>query len=283
MQTKPFGRTGVEVSIIGQGTWDLPERGARTQEAKRAIRRGLELGMTHIDTAEMYGSGAVEKLLGEALTGIPRESYFLVSKVLPSNANYRGTIAACERSLRRLGLEHFDCYLLHWPSNYPLEDTMRALESLVASGKTRFIGVSNFDADEMLEAQALLQNVPLACNQVLYHLKERAIEHRVIPTAAKENIAIVAYTPFGRGRFPVEATQADGVLGRIAAKHNATPRQVILAFLTREPNVFTIPKASTVQHVEENAGAASVVLDEDDIAAIDRAFPVGHERPLATL
>jgi diketogulonate reductase-like aldo/keto reductase len=283
MKTKPFGRSGVDVATIGQGTWDVPESGARWSEAKQALRRGIELGMTHLDTAEMYGAGRVEELLGEAIAGIARERLFVTSKVLPSNAGFDATIAACERSLRRLRLDHLDLYLLHWPSNHPLEETMRALETLVERGKTRFVGVSNFEAEAMLEAASYLRNVPLACNQVLYHFRERGVEHRVIPQARDRGIAVVAYTPFGRGEFPRGQSKPGGVLERIAATHGATPRQVILAFLTRESNVFTIPKASRVAHVEENAGAGDLTLDAADIAAIDAAFPRGDDGPLASL
>jgi diketogulonate reductase-like aldo/keto reductase len=280
---KRFGPTGSDVSVIGQGTWDVPESGARMSEALQAIRRGVDLGMTHVDTAEMYGSGRVEEVLGEAIAGIERDRLFITSKVLPANATYDGTIEACERSLRRMNLEYVDLYLLHWPSNHPLEGTMRALETLVEQGKTRFIGVSNFDVDDMLEARSYLRSVPLACNQVLYHLRERGIEHRLVPQARKLDIAVVAYTPFGRGQFPHAETKGGAALKRIAAKYGATPRQVILAFLTRASNVFAIPKASRIPHVEENAGAASVVLDDADCAAIDRAFPPGGDGPLATL
>lgn len=279
MRSKPFGRTGRDVAVIGQGTWDVPESGARADEAKRALRRGIELGMTHVDTAEMYGSGGAERLLGDAIAGLHRDALFVASKVLPSNASYEGVIRACERSLKRMKLSHFDLYMLHWPSEHPLEETMRALRALVAQGKTRFVGVSNFDVDDMLEAQRLLGDVPLSCNQVLYHLRERGIEHRLQPEAKKAGIPIVAYTPFGRGRFPRGA----GTLEKIGAKHDATARQVILAFLTREPNVFTIPKASRVEHVEENAGAGDLILDASDVDAIDAAFPLGDEAPLATL
>jgi diketogulonate reductase-like aldo/keto reductase len=283
VKRKPFGPTGVDVAVIGQGTWDIPESGDRLKEAKLAIRRGVELGMTHLDTAEMYGSGRVEELLGDAIEGIPRETLFVTSKVLPSNARYDATLEACERSLKRMRLDYFDLYLLHWPSGHPLEDTMRALEALVEQGKTRFIGVSNFDVDEMLEAQSYLRRVPLACNQVLYHLHERGIEHALIPKARERNVAIVAYTPFGRGRFPRAESKAGGVLAQVAAKHGATPRQAILAFLTRESNVFAIPKASRVAHVEENAAAGDLVLDAADCEAIDAAFPRGDGGPLATL
>lgn len=282
MNHKPFDTTGLELPVIGQGTWDIPERGTRLEEAKRAIRRGIELGMTHLDTAEMYGNGRVEEILGDAIAGIPRESLFIASKALPSNATYEGTIAACERSLERLRLEYLDLYMLHWPSGHPLEQTMRALERLVEQGKTRFIGVSNFDVAELDEARSYLRKERLACNQVLYHLGERGIEHRLIPYCAQHGVAVVAYTPFGRGRFPREAAKAHGMLGRIAAKHGRTPRQVILNFITREANVFTIPKASNVEHVEENAGGSGWRLDAQDVAQIDEAFPA-DDTPLATL
>lgn len=283
MRSHSFNHTGIALPVIGQGTWDLPEHGARRAEAIRAIRRGIELGMTHLDTAEMYGAGEVERLLGEAIAGVPRDAIFVASKVLPSNATYKGTIDACERSLNNLGLEHLDLYMLHWPSSVPLHETMRALGDLVHAGKTRFVGVSNFDVEEMLEARELLAEIPLACNQVLYHLRERSVEHRLIPAAAAADIAIVAYTPFGRGKFPGATSNGGAALASVAQKHGATSRQVILAFLTREPNLFTIPKASTVAHVEENAGAGDLQLDAADIAAIDAAFPVGRPGPLATL
>ncbi len=283
MKAKPFGPTGIDLPVIGQGTWDIPECGAAREQAKRAIRRGIELGMTHLDTAEMYGGGAVESILGEAIAGVPREALFITSKVLPSHASYDDTIAACERSLKRMKLDYFDLYLLHWPSDVPLAETMRALADLVRSGKTRFVGISNFDVDEMLECKALLGDVPLACNQVLYHLRERGPEHRLIEAAEAANIAVVAYTPFGRGRFPRDAAVDGGILERVGRKYGATPRQVILAFLSRFDNVFTIPKASNVEHVDENAAAGDLRLDEEDVRAIDEAFPLGREHPLATL
>jgi diketogulonate reductase-like aldo/keto reductase len=271
------------LSAIGQGTWDIPESGAAWREAKAAIRRGIELGMTHLDTAEMYGAGRVEELLGEAIAGIARERLFITTKVLPSNASYAGTIAAAERSLKRLQVDAVDLFLLHWPSPHPLEDTMRALEDLVTQGKARFVGVSNFDADAMLEAASYLRAVPLACNQVLYNLHARGIEHDLIPIAEQRGIAIVAYTPFGRGKFPRRQAAPGGLLDEIGRKHDAAARQVILAFLTREANVFAIPKASHIAHVEENAAAGSLELDADDIARIDAAFPRGEPGPLETL
>jgi diketogulonate reductase-like aldo/keto reductase len=282
MKHKSFGTTGVDLPVIGQGTWNMPESGSARREAHRAIERGIELEMTHLDTAEMYGAGAVEQFLGEAIRGIAREKLFIVTKVLPSNASYQGTLEAARRSLERLRCDYLDLYLLHWPGSYPLEETMRALEALVERGTTRFVGVSNFETDSMLEAASYLRAVPLACNQVLYHLGERGIEHELIPVARQRGIAIVAYTPFGRGGF-LRTAKGRGVLDGVAQKHAATPRQVALAFLTREQNVFAIPKAAQVAHVEENAAAGSLTLDADDIVAIDEAFPRGRPRPLATL
>jgi diketogulonate reductase-like aldo/keto reductase len=268
--------------VIGQGTWDMPESGRALEDAIAALRRGIELGMTHIDTAEMYGSGNVEEILGKALRGVPRSQIFVTSKVLPGNATYKGTIAACEASLRRLGMDYLDLYLLHWPSHHPLKETVRALEDLVKSGKTRFIGVSNFDLAELQEAQSYLETAPLVCNQVLYHLRERGMETDLLPYCKEQGIAIVGYTPFGRSRFPRKEAEPPGVLGRIAEKHGKTPRQVILNFLTRDPDLFAIPKAARAEHVEQNAGGAGWELDPDETAAIDAAFPV-HEGPLATL
>jgi diketogulonate reductase-like aldo/keto reductase len=282
MKHKPFGTTGVDLPAIGQGTWNMPESGSARREARRAIERGIELGMTHLDTAEMYGAGAVEEFLGEAIRGIPRQKLFIATKVLPSNASYQGTLDAAQRSLERLRCDYLDLYLLHWPGSYPLEETMQALEALVERGTTRFIGVSNFETDSMLEAASYLRAVPLACNQVLYHLGERGIEHELIPAARQRGIAIVAYTPFGRGGF-LRAAKGSGVLERVARKHGATSRQVALAFLTREQNVFAIPKAAQVAHVEENAAAGSLTLDAGDVVAIDEAFPRGRAGPLATL
>lgn len=283
MKSKPFGATGVELPPIGQGTWNMPESGAKRKEAQRAIRRGIELGMTHIDTAEMYGAGRVEEVLGEAIRGIPRERLFITTKVLPSNANYEGTLGAAERSLRRLGLEYVDLFLLHWPGSHPLEATMRAFDKLVEDGKARFVGVSNFEVPEMSAAASYLRGARLACNQVLYHLCERGIEHELLPEAQRRGIAIVGYTPFGRGAYLRLGARRRETLERIARKHGATVRQVALAFLTRNQALFTIPKAARVEHVEENAGAGEIELDQQAVAEIDAAFPRGDRGPLATL
>jgi diketogulonate reductase-like aldo/keto reductase len=270
MNTKPFGKTGAAVSVIGQGTWYL-DHGDR-KRAITALQRGLDLGMTHIDTAEMYGDA--ELVIADAITG-RRDDVFLVSKVLPSNASRRGTITACERSLKRLKTDRLDCYLLHWRGSYPLEDTVAAFEDLVKAGKIKSWGVSNFDADDLDEILEIAGEGKIACNQVLYHLKERAIEHAVIPWCEQHGVAVVAYSPFGHDDFPTSNSKGGAVLTGIAEARRATPRQVALSFLTRETTVFAIPKASSAEHAGENAAAGDLVLTKDEIAALDAAFPRG--------
>jgi diketogulonate reductase-like aldo/keto reductase len=243
----------------------------------RALERGIELGMTHIDTAELYGSGRVEKLLSPVLTG-KRDRLFLVSKVQPDHASYDGTLRACEASLRRLGTDHLDCYLLHWPGAQPLADTIRAFEALKSQGKIRRWGVSNFDVPELEEALAIAGPKAIACNQVVYHLEERNIERRVIPWCEEHGVAVVGYSPFGAGRWISPRGDGARVLERIAQARGATARQVALRFLVRRPSLLTIPKAATVAHVEDNAAAARVELTPADLEAIDRAFPVRRAR-----
>lgn len=281
MNARPFGNTGRTVAVIGQGTWYL-ERASRA-EAVAALRRGLDLGLRHIDTAEMYGSGAAEELVGAALQG-RRGDAFLVSKVLPANASRSGTLKACEQSLRRLGTDYLDCYLLHWRGSHPLADTFAAFAELQQAGKIRSFGVSNFDADDLDEAYKLLGPGKLACNQVLYHLKERAIEHSVLPWCERHNVAVVAYSPFGHNEFPTPHSRGGQALAKIAAAYGATPRRVALAFLARRAQVFAIPKAATLAHVEDNAAAGELTLDAEDLASLDAAFPRGPEpRALPTI
>jgi diketogulonate reductase-like aldo/keto reductase len=275
---RTFGSSGREVAVIGQGSWKAEE--SPTREVIGALRRGLDLGLTHIDTAEMYGSGAAERLIAKAIEG-RRDEVFLVSKVLPGNASHRGTIAACEHSLARFNTDRLDCYLLHWRGRYPLQETLRAFEELVASGKILSWGVSNLDVGDLDEIAAIAGPGHPACNQVLYHLEERAIEHSVLPWCRQHGTAVVAYTPFGQSNSPFDPKHRSGrVLSTIATAHGATPRQVALAFLLRHPNSFVIPKATTVQHVVENAGAAALTLSQAEIARIDAAFPSGKPRPL---
>jgi len=272
VERRAFGRTGREAPVIGQGTWYL-ERGPRDR-AIAALRRGLDLGATHVDTAEMYGSGAAEKIVGEAIAG-RRDDVFLVSKVLPENASRRGTVAACERSLARLGTDRLDGYLLHWRGRHPLADTFAAFEQLARDGKILSFGVSNFDVADLEEACAIAGAGRIACNQVLYHLRERAIERAVLPWCEAHGLALVAYSPFGHDDFPDEGSPGGRVLAEIAAAHGATPRQVALRFLVRRPAAFAIPKAARPEHVEENAGAGRLELTPSERARIDAAFPPG--------
>jgi diketogulonate reductase-like aldo/keto reductase len=277
---RPFGWTGVPVPIIGQGTWMIESAEAGALDA---LRTGIDLGLTHIDTAEMYGTGRAEEITGCAIAG-RREEIFLVSKVLPSNASYEGTLRACERSLKHLGTSYLDLYLLHWESSYPIAETMRAMEHLIDQRLIRFTGVSNFDTDQVREAQAALRHHRLASNQVLYHLRERGIERKLIPYCAEQEIAVVAYTPFGKTKFPRPDSPGGRVLAEIAERHGRTVRQVILNFLTRHPHVFTVPKASSAAHTRENAGGMDWSLTPAEIAAIDRAFPAPkRDTPLAML
>lgn len=275
MTSQPLGPTGALVPVIGQGTWNM-EKDDR-QEAIHSLQRGLDLGMTHIDTAEMYGAGRVEAIVGEAIRD-RRTTVFLASKVLPRNASYTGTLKACEASLRRLGTDYLDLYLLHWLDENPLEETIRAFERLRSEGKIRAYGVSNFDGQELEQAVALAGPGTIACNQVLYHLQERSIEHDIIPTCARHGIAVVGYSPFGSGRFPAPLSRGGRVLAKIASSHWATPCQIALGFLTRRPHFFAIPKAGTIPHVEENAGAGTMTLSEEEILELTHAFPLEKPR-----
>jgi diketogulonate reductase-like aldo/keto reductase len=270
-----FGSTGRQVARVGQGSWRAEE--VRTATAVAALRRGLDLGMTHIDTAEMYGSGVAERIVGTAIEG-RRDEVFLVSKVLPNNASRSGTITACENSLARLGTDRLDCYLLHWRGSEPLEETIAAFDALVRDGKILSWGVSNFDVADLDEVAAIGAGHPV-CNQVLYHLRERAIEHAVLPWCAEHGTAVVAYTPFGEtpGIFQARSKQGH-LLQEIAEQRGATARQVALAFLLRHSNTFVIPKAADPVHVAENANAARIALSESELARIDAAFPRGKPR-----
>jgi diketogulonate reductase-like aldo/keto reductase len=267
-----------EVPIVGQGTWQMGQGRYRAEEVA-ALRAGIARGLTHIDTAELYGGA--EELIAEAIRDIPRRELFIVSKVLPQHASRAGTHRACEQSLRRLGTDYLDVYLLHWRGDIPLAETLGALEELVDQGKIRALGVSNFDVDDLEEARGLLRRAPIACNQVLYHLGERHVDQDLVAYCEQQDIAVVGYSPFGHGRFPPSRSGAR-VLAAVAARHGATPRQVALAFLARTEPLFTIPKASSLEHVDENAGALDLRLDAADIADIDAAFPVrsGAELPV---
>jgi diketogulonate reductase-like aldo/keto reductase len=259
--------------VIGQGTWSVDEADRAT--AIDALRRGLDAGTTHVDTAEMYGDGAAETVVGEAIAG-RRDEVFLVSKVLPHNASRAGTRLACERSLARLNTDRLDCYLLHWRGPRSLEDTFAGFDDLLRAGKILSWGVSNFDVEDLEEAIAIADDGRIACNQVLYHLKERAIEHAVVPWCEQHAVAVVAYSPFGHQDFPAPGTPGRRILDEIAAAHGATAHQVALRFLVRRSSLFAIPKASTPEHASQNAGAGRIELTAAETARIEEAFPLGR-------
>jgi diketogulonate reductase-like aldo/keto reductase len=272
MELRVFGCTKRRVPVIGQGTWygDDDDRDA----AIAALRHGIALGMTHVDTAEMYLNGTAEQWVAEAIAG-KRDEVFLVSKVLPSNASRRGAVAACERSLARLGTDRLDCYLLHWRGRHPLEETVAAFEQLKREGKILSWGVSNFDDSDLIEIKEIAGASGPVCNQVLYHLEERAIEHSILPWCERNRAAVVGYSPFGHGNFPDSHLREGRLLNQIADEHGATPRQVALRFLLRNPALFTIPKSSNPDHAAENAAAGDLRLSETELERIDQAFPKG--------
>jgi diketogulonate reductase-like aldo/keto reductase len=267
MHTRPFGSTGNEVPVIGQGTWNMERDDPAA--CRRALRRGIEAGASHIDTAEAYGDGVVEELVGQAIAGL-RDRVFLATKVKPTNASRSGTVAACEASLRRLDTERIDLYLLHWPGEHPLADTIAAFDELQAAGKIGSYGVSNFGAEELEQAIELAGPGRIACNQVLYHLGQRAVEHRILDVCQQQRVALVGYSPFNTGDFPHSK-----VLDEIAAERGMTAHQISLAYLVRREPLFAIPKAADPDHAAENAAAGDLVLSAPEIRRLEEAFPRG--------
>jgi len=270
--------SGEEVPVLGQGTWHMAEAPHRRADEIAALRLGLDLGMTLIDTAEMYGDGASEKLVGEAIGG-RRDEVFLVSKVLPHHATANGTIAACEQSLRRLRTDHIDLYLLHWRGPHSLAGTLIGFNTLIHDGKIRYWGVSNFDVADMQEITALPGGEHVATDQVLYNLARRGIEWDLLLWCQMRRIPIMAYSPIEQSRL-----LSHRVLRAVAARHAATPAQIALAWVLRQDLTIAIPKASTPQHVRENRGALDIRLTHQDLDELNRAFPPPHEkRPLEML
>jgi diketogulonate reductase-like aldo/keto reductase len=255
---------GEAVPVIGQGTWRMGEEASLHKKEVAALRLGIELGMTLIDTAEMYAEGGAEEVVGEAITGL-RDQVFLVSKVYPHNASRKGIALACERSLRRLDTDYIDLYLLHWRGQYPLEETVEAFERLREEGKIGRWGVSNFDVADLEE----LASPACAANQVLYNLQERGIEFDLLPWCQQQRMPVMAYCPVGQGGQLLK----DHTLGQIAERHGATPAQIALAWLLRQDNVIAIPKAVQSEHVRLNAEAANLKLAPQDLAALDLIFP----------
>ncbi|MET7902332.1 aldo/keto reductase [Streptomyces sp. NPDC005355] len=258
--------SGERIPLLGQGTWYLGEDPRRRAEEIAALRLGLDLGMTLVDTAEMYGSGASEELVGEAIAG-RRDEVFLVSKVLPGHADLRGTVAACEGSLRRLDTDRLDLYLLHWRGSIPLVETLEAFAVLVEAGKIRYWGVSNFDVSDMTELVSLPGGEGVALNQVLYNLTRRGIEYDLLPWCRRRGVPVMAYSPIEQGRL-----LGSDVLRDIARSHGATPAQVALAWVLRQ-SVPAIPRAGRAEHVRENRDALDLELTPKDLAELDRAFP----------
>jgi diketogulonate reductase-like aldo/keto reductase len=259
--------SGETLPSLGQGTWYMGEQPKRAAEEAIALRLGIDLGMTLIDTAEMYGSGGAEEVVADAIAG-RRNEVFLISKVLPENASRQGTIAACERSLKRLGTDRIDLYLLHWRGSPPLADTLAAFETLMQDGRILHWGVSNFDTDDMEELFDLPSGDTCTCNQVLYNLTRRGIEFDLMPLCRNRGIPVMAYSPIEQGRMLNHAA-----LKAVGARHGATPAQVALAWLIRQDGVIAIPKAASEKHVRENRAAANIVLTADDLADLEKAFP----------
>lgn len=269
---------GEAIPVLGQGTWFMGERRAAAAEEVAALRRGLDLGMNLIDTAEMYANGGAEEVTGQAIAG-RRDDVFLVSKVVPSNASREGTVAACERSLARLNTDRIDLYLLHWPGRHPLSETLAGFERLKADGKIRHWGVSNFDVDEMEDLREVAGGKACAANQILYNLTRRGPEFDLLPWCRDHRVPVMAYSPIEQGRLPQQ-----GALAEVARRHDATPFQVALAWVLREPGVVAIPKASRIEHVEANRHALDLRLSDDDLEALDTEFaPPRSKQPLDVL
>ena len=270
--------SGETVPQLGQGTWRMGENARKREGEIAALRLGLDLGLTLIDTAEMYADGVVEGIVSEAVQG-RRDECFIVSKVLPENSTRAGTVAACERSLKRLKTDRIDLYLLHWRGRPRLEETVAAFEALVSSGAIRYWGVSNFDVDDMEELFGLAGGEGCASNQVLYNLRRRGIEVGLLPWCRERSVPIMAYSPIEQGRL-----LRDRVLTGVAIRHRATPAQIALAWVLRQEDMMVIPKATTLEHVRENRAALDIALTDRDLAELDRAFPPPKgRRPLELL
>jgi diketogulonate reductase-like aldo/keto reductase len=271
---------GLALPAIGQGTWYMGENAGQRQKEIAALRAGIDAGLTLIDTAEMYADGGAEEVVGEALQG-RREQVFLVSKVYPWNAGGQKAVAACDASLRRLQTDYLDLYLLHWRGNYSLAETVDAMETLIRQGKIRRWGVSNLDYDDMQELYGVTGGKACATNQVLYHLGSRGIEFDLLPWCQQQQMPVMAYCPLAQaGRLRNDLFNSRAVQD-VAHAHHATPAQVLLAWATRQPGVMAIPKASSVDHVKENAAALALRLSDEAVALLDQAFPApGRKTPL---
>ncbi len=273
--------SGRSIPVLGQGTWGMGENQAKRPAEIVALRLGLDLGLTLIDTAEMYGEGGAEEVIGEAIAG-RRTEVFLVSKVYPHNATRKGTIEACDRSLRRLKTDYLDLYLLHWRGSVPFNETLEAFQVLKGAGKILDYGVSNFDQDDMAEVIALPAGQKVVTNQVLYNLKQRGIEWDLLPWCREHGIVIMAYSPIEHSPTEQRGMLDNPQLIRIASRHNATPAQAALAWLLQQGGIVAIPKAGNAAHLQENREALELTLTDEDLRDLDRAFPPPHRKiPLA--
>jgi diketogulonate reductase-like aldo/keto reductase len=280
LERKSLGKTGESVAAIGLGTWNMGGRESpdyRDDERLiEAIRYAVELGMNHIDTAEMYAAGHAEELVGEAVKQFSRDEVFIATKVWPSNLRYEDVIRSCRRSLERLQLKYVDLYMVHWPNpRIPLQETMKAMEKLVKDGLVRYIGVSNFDVELLEEAMNALKREEIVANQVEYSLEAREVERELIPFCERNGITVTAYTPLGKGRIPAEAasnTPRGKILAEMAQRYGKTPVQIALNWVIWRPNVITIPKAARKEHLEENAGAAGWRPTEEDYKRLSAAY-----------
>jgi len=276
--------SGREIPVLGQGTWRMGEERSRRQSEVAALRLGFNLGMTLIDTAEMYGEGGAEEVVGEAIKDRPRSEVFIVSKVYPHNASRRGAVEACKRSLRRLEVEYIDLYLLHWRGDVPLTETLEAFQFLKDRGSIRDYGVSNFDVDDMEEAYALPGGDQIATNQVLYNLAYRGIEWALLPWCRERRIPTMAYSPIGNNAAEQKRMFGNSTVKSVAARHNATPAQIALAWLLRHPDLVVIPKSSKPEHIRDNRAALDIELSDSDLKELDIAFPPPHRKvPLEML
>lgn len=264
--------SGRPIPVLGQGTWGMGEERSERSDKIAALRYGISLGLTLIDTAEMYGDGGAEELIGEAIQGIPRTDIFLVSKVLPENATLRGTVQACERSLKRLRADYLDLYLLHWRGYVPLADTLRAFHLLKKEGVILDYGVSNFDTHDMIEAMSLPGGDEIVTNQVLYNLLHRGIEWDLLPWCRRNDVTIMAYSPMGHSRAEQKQMFEHPQMKAIAERHNAKPSQIALAWLLQQETI-AIPKAASHEHIQDNRAALDIRLTQTDLEDIDRAFP----------
>jgi diketogulonate reductase-like aldo/keto reductase len=266
---------GDAIAQLGLGTWQMGDSAGRRADEVKALKVGLDLGMTVVDTAEMYASGGAEEIVGDAIAG-RRDGVYLVSKVLPQNSSAKGTVAACERSLKRLKTDRLDLYLLHWRGSYALSETLEGFTALVKAGKIRGWGVSNFDVDDMEELVLLTGGGDATTNQVIYSLRRRGIEFDLVPWQKSRKIPLMAYSPLDQGRV---LSSRD--LAAVAARHKASPAQVALAWVMHDPIVFTIPKAGSEAHVRDNYAALNIKLTNEDLAQLDKAFPPpAKKRPL---